>query len=397
MNKNKSVTLPMIILMLSGSLPLSGCDNKSAQRSVPRVPEVGIVTLKSAPLVITTELTGRTSPFRVAEVRPQVSGIILKRNFTEGSEVKAGTSLYQIDPASYKARYEIARSNLVKAQAADKLDQLMLTRAQKLVGMHYLKQQDYDTAVANAQQSHAVVVSAKADLETARINLAYTRVISPVSGRIGKSAVTEGALVQNGQITAMATVQQLNPVYVDITQSSSDFLRMKQALINGTLKQENGKANVELMTNDGKDYPQRGTLEFADMTVDKTTGSVTLRAIFPNPNHMLLSGMFVRVRLEEGTCPDALLVPQQAVTRTPDGNASVLLVDADDKVEIREITASQTIGDKWLVTSGLKTGDRVIVTGLQKVKPGVRVKMQEIFAGSQAPATESIHPESLRS
>jgi membrane fusion protein (multidrug efflux system) len=238
-------------------------------------------------------------------------------------------------------------------------------RYQKLLGTKYISQQDYDTAQADAQQADAAVVAAKAAVETARINLAYTKVTSPISGRIGKSSVTEGAL-QTGQTTALATVQQLDPIYVDVTQSSNDYLRLKQELANGTLKQENGKAKVELVTNDGTKYPQSGTLEFSDVTVDQTTGSITLRAIFPNPDMTLLPGLFVRAKLEEGTNPNALLVPQQGVTRTPRGDATAMVVGEGDKVEIRKLTATQAIGDKWLVTDGLKAGDRVIVTGLQK-------------------------------
>jgi membrane fusion protein (multidrug efflux system) len=222
-------------------------------------------------------------------------------------------------------------------------------------------------------------------------------VTSPISGRIGKSSVTEGALVQNGQATALATVQQLDPIYVDVTQSSNDFLRLKQELANGTLKQENGKAKVELVTNDGIKFPQAGTLEFSDVTVDQTTGSITLRAIFPNPDHTLLPGMFVRARLEEGTNPTALLVPQQGVTRTPRGDASALVIGADNKVETRQIVAAQAIGDKWLVTDGLKPGDRVIVTGLQKVRPGAQVKAQEITADNNQQAASGSQPEQSKS
>ena len=383
--------------MLSGSLALTGCDDKPAQQGAQQMPEVGIVTLKSAPLQITTELPGRTSAYRVAEVRPQVSGIILKRNFTEGSDIQAGVSLYQIDPATYQATYESAKGDLAKAQAAANMDQLTVKRYQKLLGTKYISQQDYDTAVATAQQSNAAVVAAKAAVETARINLAYTKVTSPISGRIGKSAVTEGALVQNGQTTALATVQQLDPIYVDVTQSSNDFLRLKQELANGKLQQENGKAKVELVTNDGLKYPQNGTLEFSDVTVDQTTGSITLRAIFPNPDHTLLPGMFVRARLEEGVNPDALLVPQQGVTRTPRGDASAMVVGEGDKVEVRQITATQAIGDKWLVTEGLKTGDRVIITGLQKIRPGVQVKAQEVVSDDKQQAAGNAQSEQPKS
>ncbi len=397
MNKNRGLTPLAVVLMLSGSLALTGCDDKPAQQGAQQMPEVGIVTLKSAPLQITTELPGRTSAYRVAEVRPQVSGIILKRNFTEGSDIQAGVSLYQIDPATYQATYESAKGDLAKAQAAANMDQLTVKRYQKLLGTKYISQQDYDTAVATAQQSNAAVVAAKAAVETARINLAYTKVTSPISGRIGKSAVTEGALVQNGQTTALATVQQLDPIYVDVTQSSNDFLRLKQELANGKLQQGNGKAKVELVTNDGLKYPQNGTLEFSDVTVDQTTGSITLRAIFPNPDHTLLPGMFVRARLEEGVNPDALLVPQQGVTRTPRGDASAMVVGEGDKVEVRQITATQAIGDKWLVTEGLKTGDRVIITGLQKVRPGVQVKAQEVVSDDKQQAAGNAQSEQPKS
>lgn len=389
MNKNRGFTPLAAVLMLSGSLVLTGCNDKETQQSAPHTPEVGVVTLKSAPLQITTELPGRTSAYRIAEVRPQVSGIILKRNFVEGSEIQAGVSLYQIDPATYQAAYDSAKGDLAKAQASANIAQLTLKRYQKLLGTKYISQQDYDTALADSQQANASVVAAKAAVETARINLAYTKVTSPIGGRIGKSSVTEGALVTSGQATALATVQQLDPIYVDVTQSSNDFLRLKQELADGKLKQENGKAKVKLVTNDGIAFPQEGSLEFSDVTVDQTTGSITLRAIFPNPDKTLLPGMFVRAQLEEGTNPNALLVPQQGVTRTPRGDASALVVGKDDKVEVRNITAAQAIGDKWLVTSGLENGDRVIVTGLQKVKPGVQVKVQEVAAenkGQDQPA-----------
>ncbi|MFG6656584.1 multidrug efflux RND transporter periplasmic adaptor subunit AcrA [Scandinavium sp. M-37] len=397
MNKNRGLTPLAVVLMLSGSLALTGCDDKQAQQGAAHTPEVGVVTLKTEPLQITTELPGRTSAFRIAEVRPQVSGIILKRNFTEGGEIKAGESLYQIDPATYQASYDSAKGDLAKAEAAAKIAQVTVNRYQKLVGTQYISKQDYDTALADAQQANAAVLAAKAAVETARINLAYTKVTSPIGGRIGKSSVTEGALVQNGQADALATVQQLDPIYVDVTQSSNDFLRLKQELTSGALKQVDGKAKVDLVTQDGIKYSQSGTLEFSDVTVDQTTGSITLRAVFPNPDHTLLPGMFVRAKLEEGINPTALLVPQQGVTRTPRGDASVMLVGEGDKVEVRQITATQAIGDKWLVTDGLKTGDRVIVSGLQKVKPGAQVKAQEVTSDAQqqtAGNTASEQPKS---
>lgn len=397
MNKNRGLTPLAVVLMLSGSLALTGCDDKQDQQGGQQMPEVGVVTLKTEPLQITNELPGRTVAYRIAEVRPQVSGIILKRNFVEGSDIEAGVSLYQIDPATYQATYDSAKGDLAKAQAAANIAELTVKRYQKLLGTQYISKQEYDQALADAQQATAAVVAAKAAVETARINLAYTKVTSPISGRIGKSSVTEGALVQNGQASALATVQQLDPIYVDVTQSSNDFLRLKQELANGSLKQENGKAKVDLVTSDGIKFPQSGTLEFSDVTVDQSTGSITLRAIFPNPDHTLLPGMFVRARLQEGTKPTALLVPQQGVTRTPRGDATVLVVGADNKVETRQIVASQAIGDKWLVTDGLKAGDRVVVSGLQKVRPGAQVKVQEITADNKQQAASGDQPAQPRS
>ncbi|CRY54936.1 MULTISPECIES: efflux RND transporter adaptor subunit AcrA [Yersinia] len=389
MSKNRGVMPLAAILVLSGSLVLIGCNDKdAAQAHAQQAPEVGIVTLKAAPLNITTELPGRTSAFRVAEVRPQVSGIILKRNYVEGSDVTAGTSLYQIDPATYQAAYDSAKGDLAKAQAAAEIARLTVNRYKPLLGTNYISKQEYDQAVSSAMQANATVLAAKAAVETARINLAYTQVTSPISGRTGKSTVTEGALVTSGQATALTTVQQLDPMYVDVTQSSDEFLRLKKELTDGTLKQENGKAKVRLLLENGAEFPEIGTLEFSGVTVDETTGSITIRAIFPNPNETLLPGMFVRARLDEGVRPDALLVPQQGITRNPRGEATAMVVGADDKVELRTLVANQAIGDKWLVTEGLKAGDRVIVSGLQKIRPGVQVKVQEATAAApkEAPA-----------
>ncbi|MDR6351434.1 efflux RND transporter periplasmic adaptor subunit [Pantoea sp. SORGH_AS_0659] len=385
MNKNRGLAPLAAVLMLSGSFVLTGCDdNKSQQAAQQQPPEVGVVTLKNEPLKITTELPGRTSAFRVAEVRPQVSGIILKRNFVEGSDVKAGQSLYQIDPATYQAAYDSAKADLAQAEANARVAQLTITRYKPLLGTKYISQQDYDTAAGTAAQTAAAAQAARANVETARINLAYTKVTSPISGRIGKSSVTEGALVSNGQTTALATVQQLDPMYVDVTQSSDDFLRLRAELESGQLKQNDGKANVTLLMQNGTAYPQTGTLEFSDVSVDETTGSITLRAIFPNPDNRLLPGMFVRARLDEGTNPTALLVPQQGVTRTPTGQATAMVVGADNKVESRNITANQAFGDKWLVTEGLKEGDRVITTGIQRAKPGAQVTPKEVSDDAKA-------------
>lgn len=379
MNKSRGLTPLAAVLILSGTLVLTGCDNKNAQQAgQQKAPEVGVVTLKREPLNITTDLPGRTSSFRIAEVRPQVSGIILKRNFVEGSDIKAGESLYQIDPAPYQAAYDNAKGDLAQAVANAHIAAVTVKRYQPLLGTRYISQQDYDTAKATEMQTAAAVEAAKANLETARINLAYTKVTSPISGRIGKSSVTEGALVQNGQTTALATVQQLDPIYVDVTQSSEEFMRLRDEMNAGTLQQINGKAQVKLLLQNGKEFDQSGTLEFSDVTVDETTGSITLRAVFPNPTHLLLPGMFVRARLDEGTNPNALLVPQQAVTHSPTGQATAMIVDANNKVEVRTLTADQAIGDKWLVTSGLKEGDKVITVGVQRAKPGAQVTPQEV-------------------
>lgn len=382
MNKNRGLTPLAAVLMFSGSLLLTGCNDENEQKGQQSAPEVGVVTLKAEPLNVTTELPGRTSAYRIAEVRPQVGGIILKRNFVEGSDIQAGSSLYQIDPATYQAAYDSARGDLAKAEAAANISHLTVNRYKTLVGTKYISQQEYDTAVADARQADAAVTAAKAAVETARINLAYTKVTSPISGRIGKSSVTEGALVTSNQANALATVQQLDPIYVDVTQSSNDFLRLKKELANGTLEQEGGKAKAELVLENGQVYAQKGSLEFSDVTVDESTGSITIRAVFPNPKGDLLPGMFVRARLDEGIKNNALLVPQQGVTRNPRGEATVMLVGADNKVENRTVTAAQAIGDKWLVTGGLKSGDKVIVTGLQKVRPGVQVKVEEASAGN---------------
>ncbi|MEN4768489.1 efflux RND transporter periplasmic adaptor subunit [Duffyella gerundensis] len=387
MNKNRGIKPLAAFLMLSGSVALIGCDdNKSQQAPAQQAPEVGVLTLKSEPLKITTELPGRTNAYRIAEVRPQVSGIILKRNFVEGTDIKAGESLYQIDPATYQAAYDSAKGDLAQAQANAQIAATTVKRYKPLLGTKYISQQDYDQAISTQNQTSAAVQVAKASVETARINLAYTKVTSPISGRIGKSAFTEGALVQNGQTDALATVQQLDPIYVDVTQSSDDFMRLRNELESGKLKQNDGKASVTLLLQNGSEYSQTGTLEFSDVSVDQTTGSITLRAVFPNPEHRLLPGMFVRARLEEGINPNALLVPQQAVTRTPTGQATAMVVGADNKVAVRSLKTDQAIGDKWLVTEGLKDGDRVITTGTQRAKPGAQVTPQEVSADAKADA-----------
>lgn len=366
--------------LIISALLLTGCDNSGDQQAQPQAPQVSVHVVHSEPLSVTTELPGRTSAFRVAEVRPQVSGIILKRNFVEGSDIKAGESLYQIDPATYQAAWNSAKGDEAKAEAAAAIAHLTVKRYVPLLGTQYISQQEYDQAVATARQADADVVAAKAAVENARINLAYTKVTSPIDGRIGKSSVTEGALVTNGQADAMATVQQLDPIYVDVTESSNDFMRLKQE----SLQRGDDSKSVQLIMENGQPYSLKGSLQFSDVTVDESTGSITLRAVFPNPQHTLLPGMFVRARIDEGVNPQAILVPQQGVTRTPRGDATMLIVNAQNQVENREVTAAQAIGNKWLITSGLQNGDKVIVSGLQKVRPGVTVKATEDTTASAA-------------
>ncbi len=380
MTKNARFSLLPSFIIISAAL-LAGCNDQGDTQAHPAEPQVTVHVVESAPLAVTTELPGRTTSFRIAEVRPQVSGIVLKRNFTEGSDVEAGQSLYQIDPATYQADYDSAKGELAKSEAAAAIAHLTVKRYIPLVGTKYISQQEYDQAIADARQADASVTAAKAAVESARINLAYTKVTSPISGRIGKSNVTEGALVTNGQATELATVQQLDPIYVDVTQSSNDFMRLKQSIEQGSLHKDSTSSAVELVMENGQAYPLKGSLQFSDVTVDESTGSITLRAVFPNPQHTLLPGMFVRARIDEGVQPNAILVPQQGVTRTPRGDATVMVVNDKSQVEPRAVVAAQAIGDKWLISDGLKPGDKVIVSGLQKARPGVQVK-----ATTDAPA-----------
>jgi membrane fusion protein (multidrug efflux system) len=299
----------------------------------------------------------------------------MKRMFTEGSEVREGQQLYQIDPASYQAAYDSAKAALAKAEATLALDTLTEQRQKKLADTHVIASQDYDAAFATMKEAEADVALNKASVETAQISRTYTKVLSPISGRIGRSSITEGALVTNGQTTALATVQQLDPIYVDLTQSSSQLLRLQRELNNGQLKSvRDQKAAVRLILEDGTEYPEKGTLQFSEVSVDQGTGSVTLRAVFPNPRQVLLPGMFVRAEVEEGVNEQAILVPQRGVTRNQRGEPTALVVGANNKVELRAVHTERTIGENWLVTGGLSAGDKVIIDGLQKVAPGAEVK-----------------------
>lgn len=385
MTKNARFSLLPSFIIVSAAL-LAGCNDQGETQAHPAEPQVTVHVVEKVPLAVTTELPGRTTAFRIAEVRPQVSGIVLKRNFTEGSDIEAGQSLYQIDPATYQADYDSAKGELAKSEAAAAIAHLTVKRYVPLVGTKYISQQEYDQAIADARQADASVIAAKAAVEGARINLAYTKVTSPISGRIGKSNVTEGALVTNGQATELATVQQLDPIYVDVTQSSNDFMRLKQSVEQGSLHKDSASSTVELVMENGQSYPLKGSLQFSDVTVDESTGSITLRAVFPNPEHTLLPGMFVRARIDEGVQPNAILVPQQGVTRTPRGDATVMVVNDKSQVESRAVVAAQAIGDKWLISEGLQPGDKVIVSGLQKARPGVQVKAT---ADTETPAMKA--------
>jgi RND family efflux transporter MFP subunit len=334
------------------------------------------VTLKPQAVSLITDLPGRTAAYKVAEIRPQVTGIILKRMFVEGSDVKEGQQLYQIDPALYRATYESAAATAASSQQ-------LVERYRPLAEANAVSKQDFDNAVAAAAQN-------KASADTARINLVYTRLLAPISGRIGRSSVTEGALVTAAQTTALATVQQLDPIYVDVTQPSAVLLRLKRELAAGQLEQaRTGQAQVHLTLEDGSSYPLPGALQFAEVSVDETTGSVTLRALFPNPDKLLLPGMFVREQIEEGRRADALLVPQLAVTHNQKGQPTTLIVNSDNKVELRVLTTDRAIGDQWLVTDGLHAGDRVIVEGVQFAKPGATVKPEESQPGGPTNAATS--------
>jgi membrane fusion protein, multidrug efflux system len=359
-------------LALVPALALFGCGHKPASTSAsPSPPKVSVVTLDVQSVLVTTELPGRVAALRVAEVRPQVNGVILKRFFVEGSEVEAGQQLYQIDPAPYEAGYHGAVAAAASARS-------LAERYKPLAAANAVSQQDYDNAVATD-------IQAQAALEAARINLRYTRVLSPISGRIGRSTVTEGALVTANQPSAMATVQQLDHVYVDVTQPIGTLLRLKREAAAGQLRQNpGGRTPVSLRLEDATDYAQTGTLQFSEVTVDESTGSVTMRALFPNPDRILLPGMFVRERIEEGVRLGALLVPQQGVSHNEKGEPTALVVAADNTIVLRVLKIDRAVGDRWLVSAGLEGGDRVVVEGLQFAQLGAKVEPEELLATAQA-------------
>lgn len=376
----------IIFLLLASGLILGGCD-RPKQTMAPPAPEVVTVTIEPERVVLMTDLPGRTSAYRISEIRPQVNGIIQKRLFQEGSDVQQGQELYQIDPAPFQAAFDNAKAALAKSEAALPAIRSRADRYRGLLAEKAVSQQDYDDRESALRTAEADVEYWKAALETARINLHYTRVTAPISGRIGKSSVTDGALVTAYQPVALATIQQIDPIYVDVPQSITELLRLKSRMEEGQLN-VNGRSQskVQLRLKDGSEYPLNGTLQFRDVTVDQSTGSVILRIVFPNPEALLLPGMFVRARVREGVAENALLVPQQAVARDPKGNPSVMVAGPDDKVAMRMLKLDRAIGDKWLVTSGLSAGERVIVEGLQRIRPGAQVKV--VPQASQAAGPE---------
>jgi membrane fusion protein (multidrug efflux system) len=369
-----STATPVLCSLIIASL-LAACGRSGgAPAQAPAAPEVAVITLAPRQVDLSTVLPGRTSAFRIAEVRPQVEGIVLKRLFTEGAEVRAGQPLYEIDAAPYRAAQLRAEAALASAEAQLNAAKLLAERYGPLHERGVVSKQDYDNAVAGDKSAAAAVASAKAALETARIDLTYTQVRSPISGRIGRSLVTEGALVTRNQEQPLATVAQLDPIYVDVTQSSTDLLNLQREFAAGRLQRDaRQQAKVSLLLEDGSAYPEPGSLQFSEVTVDAGTGSVLLRAVFPNPSRMLLPGMFVRATLQQGRSSEALVVPQGGVSRNARGEPTVLVVGEDNVLAERVIQVSRSVGSDWLVSGGLAAGERVVVDGLQRVRPGIAV------------------------
>jgi membrane fusion protein, multidrug efflux system len=366
---------------------LAGCSKAKPAPPAAQTPEVAVVTVQRGSVPVTIDLPGRTNPYLVAQVRARVDGIVLKREFKEGVDLKAGQRLYAIDPAPYRAALDSAVAMLQKAEANLVTATALAERYKVLVAANAVSKQDYDNAVAAQNMAAADVATGKAAVQTARINLGYTDVGAPITGRVGLSVVTEGAFVQASAATLMTTIQQIDPIYVDLNQSSMQGLQLRRDIASGKVK-VNGpnQAKVTVFLEDGTQYPIAGTLQFTDITVDQNTGSVTVRAIIPNPRYVLLPGMFVRARVDEGSDNNALLVPQAGVTHNPQGQATALVVGPDNKVVLRTIQATRTVGANWVVDGGLNEGEKVIVSGVQKVQPGTLVSAVETSA---APATQN--------
>lgn len=351
---------------------LWGCDSAQQETLEPGPTEVEVVTLKAADVVLTSVLPGRATALRTAEIRPQVSGIIVKRLFREGAEIEAGAQLYQIDDALYRAAHATAQAQLAQAKANLAAAQAREARYKDLLGKKAVSQQDYDDAQASFLQAQAAQQGAEAAVETSRINLEYTKVLAPISGRIGKSMVTEGALATANQVQALATIQQFDPIYVDVSQSVSQLMDIRRQMTSGGLV-DDPSLPVRLTLDDGTRYEHEGVLEFSEVDVNESTGTVVLRALFPNPDHFLLPGMFVRTEIAEGRRPNALLIPQRAVSHNRQGHATTLVVTEESTVELRELQTGRAVGDHWLALSGVEAGEKVIVAGLQKVEPGAQV------------------------
>ncbi|WP_445946856.1 efflux RND transporter periplasmic adaptor subunit [Shewanella sp.] len=380
-----------IAAIVSATIWISACsqggDADAAPQGAPPPTPVGVLNVSTQVQELQVELPGRSRAFKEAEVRPQVSGIITERSFIEGTDVVKGQSLYQIDPATYRAALISAEADLASAQAALVSAKAKANRFKALVKTKAISQQDFDEAQAAFKEAQARVTVAQAAINTANISLQYTQVKAPISGRISKSSITAGALVTANQSDTLATIQQLDPINVDIAQSSAQLLRLKAKFKQGVL-QQSANADVTLVLEDGTTYEHKGTLRFAEVSVDEATGSVTLRAEFPNPEGLLLPGMYVRALLNTGVDPEAILVPQRAITRNSKGKAVAMLVDANNKVEMREVTTAEVIANQWRITSGLQAGDKLIVEGLQKIRPGAGVSPQVL---SDAKETNDTH------
>jgi len=376
------------IAALMAAVSLAACGQKPAGQQGPGGPQgpapVGVVTVQQQAVMLTSELPGRTTACETSDVRPQVNGLILARLFQEGDQVRAGQPLYRIDPAPYQAQVASARAALARSRAAIGSSQALARRYGELVKINAIARQDYENAQTTAAQAQADVAAQQAAVRTAQIDLGRTTITAPIAGRIGASIVTTGALVTAGQTTALTTIQRLDPIYVDIAQSAAQVLRLRQQMMAGNVSR--GGARIRLVLDDGTQYPIEGTLRFTSVTVDPSTGSQTVRAIFPNPNGLLLPGMYVRASLVEGTQQQAMLVPQRAVSRDERGRPTTLVVGQGNKVELRVLTASRTIGDNWLVTAGVKPGDRVIVEGGMMLRPGMPVAPSRWNPNAKPPA-----------
>ena len=374
-------TVAFALAITAGMLLALGACGKTKQSVAAAVPEVGVITLAPRSTQIVDELAGRTVAYRIAEVRPQISGIVKQRLFTEGSEVRAGQPLFKIDDASYSVALRSAQAALQRAEAQQQSTRALRDRYDTLLATNLVSKQAYDDAVAGAATAEADIAAAQAQVAAARINMVYTQVLAPISGRIGRALVTEGALVKSEQDASLAQVQQLDPIYVDISQSSVEMLRLKSQLDSGQLQGDaKNQAEVKLTLEDGREYAETGKLQFSEVSVDTGTGAVLLRALFPNPRRELLPGMFVRARLTQAVKKDALLVPQRGVTRNQHGDAVVLVVGADDVIAERVVTTDRAIGNDWLVTTGVAAGDRIVLDGLQKVRAGIKVRTVEAVA-----------------